>query len=171
MRALLAEAEGQVAEVAADDDDVHGVSHAVDVVALELEPVDGPLLGDVDGVGVLEHDALLVPLETGVELLEDVVVLEYFSELDEFNAGRQFLDDLGQDLLALPQRVPHQVHLLVLHLQPQDVEDLVAQDQILGLVVHRDRLVQPERHHLVLLLVDHYDLPVQNARVRLDRLS
>jgi hypothetical protein len=62
-----------VAKIASYDNKIKGVSEAVNIVALEFEPVEPSLFWHIQRLGVFEHDAFFVAADTGTEFLEDVI--------------------------------------------------------------------------------------------------
>ncbi len=64
-----------VTKIAANDNKVKSVSEAVNIVALEFEPVEPSLFGHIQRLGVFEHDAFFVAADAGAEFLEDVIEL------------------------------------------------------------------------------------------------
>ena len=66
-------------KISAHDNQVQSIAQAFNILSFQLEPMLSSLLGQVDGIWVFEHHALLVVLDGVVELLEDgFVVLELF---------------------------------------------------------------------------------------------
>ena len=77
-----------VPEVASKYDEIQSVCKPIDIIAFQLDPARSSFFGQVQGVGILQHDALFVAVDTFAESFQNVVIIGYFLKFHD-------LDDSG----------------------------------------------------------------------------
>ncbi len=75
-----------ITKIASNDNQIKSVSQAVNIIALKLEPAEASFFGYIKRLRVFEHDSFFVAVDTGAELLENVVKLRDDFVLDNLES-------------------------------------------------------------------------------------